>query len=160
MLFVALALLTLLIAVLIVIYLEDRRQQLRRSPTATIGQIWGQRNRRRAVRIPVVWQARYTLRDAPDRADSSRIWNVSDSGVAIVATEKLPPGAWLQLQVTVNETDPPLDLTGRVAWTRPLVRHDSKGRRMFESGIALAEMNPADQKRLEHYLDRLRQQTT
>lgn len=160
MLFVAITLLILFIAVLIVISFEERRQQARRSPAGTIGRIWKGRERRQDLRMPIVLPASYTLQDHPDREERSKVWNVSNAGVAVVVTEKLLPGTWLNIRVTIADGEPPLHLNGCVAWTKALTRRDAGGRRMFESGISLAKLGEDDQQRFNHFVKALRRKTS
>ena len=156
MLFVAITLLALFIAVLIVVFLEERRQQIRRSPLGTVGRVWGGRERRQNLRVPVVLSANYTLRDGPDREERSRVWNVSDAGVAVVVSEKLQPGTWLDLKITIADTEPPLCLSGCVTWTKSLARRDAEGRRMFESGVSLTDLGEAERQRFDRFVKTLR----
>ncbi len=159
MLFVAITLLILFIAVLIVISFEEHRQQARRSPAGTIGRIWKGHERRQNIRMPIVLPASYTLQDYPDREELSKVWNVSDTGVAVVVTEKLLPGTWLNIHVTITDGEPPLHLNGCVAWTKALTRRDAGGRRMFESGISLAKLDEEERRRFNHFVKSLRRKT-
>ncbi len=155
MLFIAITLLILFIAVLIVISFEEHRQQARRAPAGTIGRIWKGHERRQDIRVPIVLPASYILQDHPDREERSKVWNVSDAGVAVVVTEKLLPGTWLNIHVMITEDEPPLHLNGCVAWTKALTRRDVGGRRMFESGISLAKLGEEEQRRFNRFVKSL-----
>lgn len=81
-------------------------------------------SRRRHVRLLIELPVRFHVSDAPRDSVEGKTRNLSDSGLMLVATEPLPPGASLTLQLLCSDRE--VTLSGEVIWGRRLAAHQAQ----------------------------------
>lgn len=89
-----------------------------RHSIAIVEQTMHTETRRRHVRLPLELPVKFHCPDAPPNSVEGKTRNLSDSGLMLVATEPLPPGASITLQMVCSDRKVPL--SGHVVWSRRL----------------------------------------
>jgi c-di-GMP-binding flagellar brake protein YcgR len=105
--------------------------------------------RRRFVRVPARAQLTYTvLPDTHSRQTVTK--DVSRGGVACATDKPLPPGASLQVAMTLPGRDTPAHFIGEVVWsqTQETITRSSR-ERYAETGMRFSEIAPLDQDAVE-----------
>lgn len=77
--------------------------------------------RRRHVRLLIELPVKFHFADAPRDSVEGKTRNLSDSGLMLMATEPLPPGASLTLQLLCSDRE--VTLSGEVIWSQRLAAH-------------------------------------
>ena len=78
-------------------------------------------SRRRHVRLLIELPVRFHFADAPHDSVEGKTRNLSDSGLMLVATEPLSPGASLTLQLLCSDQE--VSLSGEVIWSQRVAAH-------------------------------------
>lgn len=98
------------------------------------------RERRRYFRHPLAMPVKIVLGDHSVPCDST---NLSESGIALVLTDRLPKGATPRLQFVLPETNLKFEIEAEVVWA------DGKGR----AGLRFQNVPERSQQQLEAWLD-------
>jgi c-di-GMP-binding flagellar brake protein YcgR len=104
------------------------------------------RERRVAFRHPVQIKpvnSVLVLETSKQNLQSSKILDLSQTGMCIQTLEILPQGAMLQIDFQLPDVKEMIHVTGTVRWTR------ASGR----TGISFTDVPPAEQKQLTDWLD-------
>ncbi len=152
----------LIIVVLLVILAATLREEKRSKPAQrySIEQFWKGEDRREFRRISGTLQVDYTYlspdgkkveREKKDTRSVSQ--NISWGGIQLLLPEKLKEGAWLSLEVYLEENRPPIHAMGKVVWAEEAAdATDAEGTRLFRTGVKFQEFSSHSQDKLIKFL--------
>ncbi len=156
MLIFFLATILLLSAVLICIFIEEKRWRRLSSPRGRIGDFWTGKERRQFVRFGFSTQARYYREEhSPFRKYGVRSRDLSIGGIRMTVEEILTVATPLTIEIDLPDGSKPVTVAGKVAWSREVGNGmaANNGKRIFEAGVKFISLSPADEKRIEKFFD-------
>lgn len=108
---------------------------------------------RRYVRIDVATKINLQVKGkAKEKKNLSAVsQNISSEGVCFKTDKQLAPGTELELEVFLPSEPKPLLLRGEVRWSQPIVPQ-TRGKRMFNTGVRLFTFNGNDENRYLKYV--------
>ena len=147
MLSLSVFLLVILVGVLWLTRLEERRRDLR--PLLKVEEIWSGEERRKDQRfsytVPVLYGA-----PKSSKLKSSKSQDLSAGGILLVLPEKLSAGSQLEIEFSFSEEQKPFRVLGEVIWMSEI---PSEGdRRLFQTGFRFIWMDPKESERLGRFL--------
>ena len=146
---ISLIVLALLIAILVVLFADEKHLKPVKSANGNMTGYWNGSERRTNVRVKMTLKATYVLdKDSQQKKDTISK-NISLGGILMQLYEKLYPSTLLLLDIFLPDGQSPVAAKGEVVWIKELSKLDEGGGRTFDAGIKFVSMNPKDKERLE-----------
>ncbi len=124
--------------ILFIILREERLAGEGRVPLGRLRRLWLKKERRRAPRYRVDWLVRYQ-RTETIHVPISQTRDLSQTGVGLVARERLEVGSRVRMEFTVPGRSFPVSVIGQVMWNREVT---SNSERLFFMGVQFYRMDP------------------
>jgi c-di-GMP-binding flagellar brake protein YcgR len=145
----------LLIAILVVLYRNERLVKRSRLPYADIEEFWDGKERRRHIRFKSALQVTYSLRDKRHIKNNCRTIDISDGGLKLMMNEKLSVGSLLHLKISIPRSKSSAEIEGEIVWSEDVAEKDTLGRRLFCSGLKFSAIKEPFGKHLIEYIHTL-----
>jgi len=113
-------------------------------PLGRLRRLWLWKDRRGAPRYRVDWPVRYQ-RLPPSGMNHAKSRDLSTTGVALIVSERLEAGTWIQVELTPPGQPVGSTLRGQVVWQREVPSADP---RMFAVGVRFYGVDPHLQNQL------------
>ncbi|MEK6733042.1 MAG: PilZ domain-containing protein [Candidatus Omnitrophota bacterium] len=113
--------------------------------------IEGQRflkDRRRYPRFELNLDAKYKILDYEQVFQFTRTRNISAEGVCFESRETLRPGIYVQLEVDLKDTNPPVSMVAEIKWVAEA--EDARDKK-YINGVKIISMPGADEARFLKY---------
>lgn len=137
-------------AILLIVLREDRLAAQGKVPLGRLRRFWLGSDRRRAPRYRVDWPIRYQ-RLPPAGMNHAKSRDLSMTGVALVAPERLEIGSVIQIELTLPGQTRPWAAAAEVRWTREI---PSQEKRLFALGVQFQGLDPEKERQLAAVLGR------
>lgn len=111
------------------------------------------RERRKYLRIELRLNAKYKVLDYGQVFQFTRTGNISAEGVSFESMELLKPGIYVQLEVDLEDGNPPIAIVGEIRWVGGLEQNkDNK----YVNGVKIVSMPVKDEaKFLKYYCGKI-----
>ena len=147
MLSLSLFVVAILIGILWLTHLEEKRSHSH--PTMKAEELWTWADRRNQKRVPRIVPVLYALRNS-SCVQPSRSQDISGGGIQVVLPEKLSPGTELELEFSLSETEEPFRVVGQVVWMMEITTEGDQ--RLFRTGFRFLRMEEKESERLKRFL--------
>lgn len=127
---------------------ETRRKTIL---TGRLDKYWNLKERRKFVRIPKRLEVVCEFAKKSDSNWSLFTKNISGEGICIYTPEILPEAAIVDLRIRIPEREE-LSVKGSVVWVREAHSLDEQGRKQFNAGIKLTDINSKDKRRFVGFI--------
>ena len=119
-------------------------------PMGRLRRLWFGPERRRSPRYRVNWSVRYSRAQAAPPPSEGSTRDLSQTGAGLTITEKVLPGAALNLEVPMPGKTEPLRVTALVVWSKEISGSPeaADGRRRFLVGVHFQNLSFALQQEL------------
>ena len=134
-LFIELAFIILLGAVLFMIYMREISSSKKNSHKASLEEYWSGRERRRHVRFKDKLEVSYTVTKKAKIKNNAYTVDISEGGLKILIDEKLGKRSILELIIILPTSGRSAKAEGEVLWSEEFKGADPSGRRLFYHGI-------------------------
>lgn len=142
----------LLIAVLFMLYGNDRLTAKNSTPKAKVEEYWSGKERRKHVRFKNTMEIHYVVKKKPFLSKNARTEDISEGGIRIVLGEKLAKGVILELRIPIPNLSRTQNVEGEVMWSEELQEKHPSGKRLFASGIKFRALEDRSDKTLFTYI--------
>jgi len=111
------------------------------------------RERRKYPRIELKLHAKYKLLDYEQVYQFTKTENISAEGASFESAEALKPGAYVQLEVDLEDSYPPITMVAEIRWAGGVkTSKDIK----YINGVKIVNMPAKDEARfLKYYCDKI-----
>ena len=106
------------------------------------------RERRKYPRFEINLDAKYKILDYEQVFQFTRTRNISAEGVCFESGETLKPGIYVQLEVDLKDTNPPVSIVAEIRWVTEA--KDAKDKK-YINGVKIISMPGADEARFLKY---------
>jgi c-di-GMP-binding flagellar brake protein YcgR len=151
-LIVGLIILTLLIAILLMLFADEKQLKTVKSANGKMTGYWNGAERRADVRVATTLKATYIVDKKTQQKKDTISKNISLGGILMQLYEKLYPSTLLLLDIFLLDGQSPVAAKGEVVWVKELSKLDEGGRRTFDAGIKFVSMNTKDKERLDRQI--------
>lgn len=111
------------------------------------------RERRRYPRIELKLDAKYKVLDYEQAFQFTKTCNISAEGVCFESEEILKPGVYVQLEVDLEDNNPPVSMVAEIKWVGD---EKSSQDKKHLNGVKIISMPVKDEARfLKYYCDRI-----
>ena len=111
------------------------------------------KERRRYPRIELMLNAKYKVLDYEKVFQFTMTHNISAEGVCFESSELLKPGIYVQLEVDLEDDNPPICMVAEIRWTSDITPCQDK---KYINGVKIMSMPVKDEARfLKYYCDRI-----
>ncbi len=125
----------LLVLVLFMLYKSERSSTKNLMPQAEVEEYWSGKERREHVRFKKHLPVTYTVQKRPHLKSNGRTVDISQGGMKLLLSEKLPKGTIVDLTLELSDIKDTVEIEGHIAWSEEKESKDSSGKRFFYSGI-------------------------
>jgi len=110
-------------------------------------------DRRKYPRVELKLNAKYKILDYEQVFQFTRTENISAEGISFESGELLKPGVYVQLEVDLDDTYPPVSMVAEIRWVADRTcAKDNK----YVNGVKIISMPVKDEARfLKYYCDRI-----
>lgn len=106
------------------------------------------KDRRKYPRFELNLDAKYKILDYEQVFQFTRARNISAEGVCFESIEALKPGIYVQLEVDIKDTKPPVSMVAEIKWVADA--NDAKDKK-YINGVKIISMPGADEARFLKY---------
>lgn len=111
------------------------------------------KERRKYPRVELKLNAKYKILDYEQVFQFTRTQNISAEGVSFESIELLKSGVYVQLEVDLEDTNPPVSMVAEIKWVGDM---KSNGDKKYINGVKIISMPVKDEARfLKYYCDRI-----
>ena len=107
------------------------------------------KDRRRYPRFELNLDAKYKILDYEQAFQFTRTRNISAEGVCFESKEALKSGIYVQLEVDLKDTNPPVSMVAEIKWVTD-TEEDDKGKK-YINGVKIISMPGSDEARFLKY---------
>ena len=107
--------------------------------------------RRQFVRLDASVEVEHQVVKEP-AAQISKSRNIGGGGIRLIIFERLQPNSEIKLKIKLPDNQPPINITGRVAWQEPFSISTEGEREHYDTGVEFTQINPADRARIEKFV--------
>jgi hypothetical protein len=125
----------LLIAILFMVYRNERMSSKRALPHGMAEEYWDGNERRKHARFRKALDITYSVRPNSRYDKTGKTGDISEGGVKLLLDEKLPKGAMLDLKIPLLSASRTVNVEGEVMWSEDSPQKDISGKRLFYSGV-------------------------
>lgn len=111
------------------------------------------RERRRYKRFDTELDVKYRLLKSLNSHSSTNGKNISKGGIAILTYEIFPKETILEIEISMPDSNSPINIKGKVAWCEEKGQLDSDGKRSFLAGIEFIDIKDEQQAKLSDYIN-------
>ena len=134
-LFIEIAFIILLGAVLFMIYMREISSSKKDSRKASLEEYWSGKERRRHIRFKNKLEVSYSLSKKSKFKNNAYTIDISEGGLKILIAEKLGPCAIMEFIIVLPDSGRSAKVEGEVLWSEEFKGTDPSGRRLFYHGI-------------------------
>lgn len=150
-LFIEIAFISLLGAILFMVYARENRSSRKNGLKASLEGCWSGKERRRHARFKDKLEVSYTVAKKARLGNKGRTIDISEGGLKILISEKLEKGSILGFAIALPDKKRTAVVEGEVVWSEEFEGADPGGRRLFYLGIRfLAIREPAGSNLIEY----------
>jgi len=111
------------------------------------------KEKRKYPRIELRLSAKYKVLDYEQVFQFTRTENISAEGLSFSSNELLKPGVYVQLEVDLEDANPPVSIVAEIRWVGGVGRDKSK---KYINGVKIISMPLKDEARfLKYYCDKI-----
>jgi len=111
------------------------------------------KEKRKYPRIELRLSAKYKVLDYEQVFQFTRTENISAEGLSFASNELLKPGVYVQLEVDLEDTNPPVSIVAEIRWVGGVGIDKSK---KYVNGVKIISMPLKDEARfLKYYCDKI-----
>lgn len=110
--------------------------------------------RRKYPRFELKVNAKHKIMSSSEVFKLGKTRNISAEGICFDSDKELDVGAYVSLEVDLQDKMQPITLVGEIRWSQPSRERSKKGR--FINGVKLVKIPESDEGRfLKYYCDRM-----
>lgn len=111
------------------------------------------KERRKYPRIELKLNAKYKVLDYEQAFQFTRTHNISAEGLCFESTDQLKPGIYVQLEVDLEDGNPPISMVAEIRWVTEIVLNKQQ---KYINGVKIMSMPLKDEARfLKYYCDKI-----
>ena len=134
-LFIEIAFIALLSAVLFMIYMREISSSKKDSRKASLEEYWSGKERRRHIRFKNKLEVLYAVTKKSKFKNNAYTIDISEGGLKILIAEKLEKGAILEFIIVFPDSGRSAKIEGEALWSEEFEGANPSGRRLFYHGI-------------------------
>lgn len=139
MIYLALAIVGALVAIIVFMLIEERRSNKRSLPTGRVRETWSGTDRRRRERFDAALDVRYkVLRNGLTYGEAKTV-NVSSIGLCLTLYERVNKNTLLEIMIEPPSADRLHIFQGQVVWVEEIDSEPATQKRRFKVGICIEE---------------------
>ena len=113
------------------------------------------KERRKYPRIELKLSAKYKVLDYEQVFQLTKTENISAEGASFESGELLKPGVYVQLEVDIEDTYPPISMVAEIRWIGDMKSDRDKDKK-YINGVKIISMPVKDEVRfLRYYCDKI-----
>lgn len=139
MIYLAIALIGILIAIIVLLLREEKRSNKKSLPSAKLQDAWNGRERRRAERFDISIGVRYKVLKNGLTYGEAKSVNISRVGLCLMLYERVNKNTLLEIMIEPPSADRLHIFQGQVMWVEEMDNEPVTQRKRFRAGISFEE---------------------
>jgi c-di-GMP-binding flagellar brake protein YcgR len=142
----------LLIAILFMVYGNERTSSKGEGPQGRAEEYWDGKERRKHIRFRKALDINYSVRKKSRHNNPGRTADISEGGIKLLLDEKLQKGVIIGLKIPLPNSHQPVEIEAEVMWSEEAPHKDMSGKRFFYSGVMFRGSSDPSYELLDRYV--------